>query len=92
MTSINKELEAAKAAKAVVSTLSAATRPSLTPLHHAYRIAVLHLSDEGPLNQARRNAGVALSALIHGQPTPEKIDKAKSAVAEWIKELEAVKP
>jgi hypothetical protein len=87
MTSINKELEAAKAAKAVIRTLSATTRPSLTPLHHAYRIAALHLSDESPLNQARRNAGIALSALIHSQPTPEKIEKAKSAVEEWIKQL-----
>ena len=87
MTSINKELEAAKAAKAVISTLSAATRPSLTPLHHAYRIAVLHLSNEGPLNEARKDAGIALSALVHSQLTPEKIDKAKSAVEEWIRQL-----
>ena len=88
MTSINKELEAAKAARAVISGLSAKTRPSLAPLHHAYRIAVLHLSDESPLNQSRRNAGIALSALIHSQPTPEKIDKAKSAIDAWIKALE----
>jgi hypothetical protein len=92
MTSIDKELEAAKAAKAVISALSATTRPSLAPIHHAYRIAVLYLANEGPLNQARRNAGVALSALIHSQPTPEKIDKAKSAVEAWIKQLEAVRP
>jgi hypothetical protein len=91
MTSINKELEAASAARAVISTLSA-TRTSLSPLYHAYRIAVLHLADEGFLNQARRNAGIALSALLHSQPTPEKIDKAKIAVEEWIKELEGVKP
>jgi hypothetical protein len=87
MTSINKELEAAKAAKAVISTLSVATRPSLTPLHHAYRIAVMYLSTEGPLNEARKDAGIALSALVHSQPTPEKIDKAKSAVEEWIRQL-----
>jgi hypothetical protein len=87
MTSINKELEAAKAAKAVISTLSTTTRPSLTPLHHAYRIAVLHLSDKGPLDEARKDAGIALSALVHSQLTPEKIDKAKSAVEEWIRRL-----
>ena len=92
MTSIDKELEAAKAARAVIGTLSATTKPSLSPLHHAYRIAVLHLSDKGPLNEARKDAGIALSALVHSQPTPDKIDKAKSAVAEWIKELEAAKP
>jgi hypothetical protein len=89
MTSIDKELEAAKAAKAVVSTLSATTKPSLAPLHHAYRIAVMYLSTEGPLNEARREVAVALSALLHSRPTPEKIDKAKSAVAEWIKQLRA---
>jgi hypothetical protein len=87
MTSINKELEAAKAAKAVISALSA-TRPSLTPLHHAYRIVVLYLSNESPINEARKNAGIALSSLIHSQPTPEKIEKAKLAVDAWIKALE----
>ena len=85
MTSIDKELEAAKAAEAVISTLSATTRPSLTPLHYA--IAVLDLSDEGPLDEARKDAGIALSVLVHSQPTPEKIDKAKSAVEEWIRQL-----
>jgi hypothetical protein len=88
MTSINKELEAAKAARAVISTLSATTRPGLAPLHHAYRIAVMYLSTEGPLNEARRDVAVALSALLHSQPTPEKIDKAKTAIHAWIKELE----
>jgi hypothetical protein len=90
MTGINKELEAAKAAKALISTLSATTRPSLAAILHAYRIAVLHLSTEGPLNEARKDAGIALSALVHSQPTPEKIDKAKSAVEEWIKQLRAI--
>ena len=83
MTSINKELEAAKAAKAVISTLS--ERPSLAPLHHA--IAVLHLSNQGPLDEARKDAGIAFSVLVHSQPTPEKIDKAKSAGEEWIRQL-----
>jgi hypothetical protein len=90
MTSINEECRAARAAKAVISTLSTTTRPnstSLAPLHHAYRIVVLHLSDEGHLNEARRNVGIALSTLIHSQPTPEKIDKAKGAVENWISEL-----
>jgi hypothetical protein len=92
MTNTNEECRAAKAAKAVISTLSATTRPnskSLTPLHHAYRIAVLHLSNEGPLNEARRKVAVALSTLLHSQPTPEKIDKAKSAVEAWINQLRA---
>jgi hypothetical protein len=88
MTSINEECRVAKAAKAVISALSATTRPtSLAPLHHAYRIAVLHLSNEGPLNEARKNAGIALSTLIHSQRTPEKIDNAKGAVEDWINQL-----
>jgi hypothetical protein len=90
MVTINEECRAAKAAKAVISTLSTTTRPnsrSLAPLHHAYRVAVLHLSNEGPLNEARKNAGIALSTLIHSQPTPEKIDKARGAVEEWINQL-----
>jgi hypothetical protein len=87
MTNINKELEAAKAAKAAIGALSATTRPSLAPLHHAYRIAALYLSNEGSLNEARREVAVALSALLHSQPTPDKIGKAKSAVAEWINQL-----
>jgi hypothetical protein len=92
MISTNQECRAAKAAKAVISTLSTTARPnstSLAPLHHAHRIAVLYLSNEGPLNEARRNAGIALSALIHSQPTPEKIEKAKGAVEEWISQLRA---
>jgi hypothetical protein len=92
MVHIQEELKAAKAAKAVISTLSPTTRPnstSLAPLHHAYRIAVLHLSNESPLNEARKNAGVALSTLIHSQPTQEKIDKAKGAVEGWINRLRA---
>ena len=47
----------------------------------------MYLSTEGPLNEARREVAVALSALLHSQPTPEKIDKAKGAVEEWINQL-----
>jgi dihydroxyacetone kinase-like predicted kinase len=39
------------------------------------------------LNEARGNVGIALSNLMHGQPTLEKIEKAKGAVEEWIKQL-----
>jgi hypothetical protein len=39
--------------------------------------------------EARANVGIALSNLMHGLPTPEKIDKANSAMDAWIKELEA---
>jgi hypothetical protein len=88
MTSINKELEAAKAAKAAIGTISETTRPSLAPLHHAYRIVVLYLSNESPINEARKNAGIALSSLIHSQPTPEEIETAKLAIDAWIEALE----
>ena len=44
------------------------------------------------MNEARKNVGVALSSLFDRPLKQEKIDKAKSAVAEWIKELEAAKP
>src|SRR5262252_8002816 len=52
----------------------------------------LNMSSGGTLNEARANVGVALSNLIHSQPTQEKIDKAKSAIQAWIQELEAAKP
>jgi hypothetical protein len=74
MTSINKELEAAKAAKAVISTLSATKRSSLTPLHHAYRIAVLHLSNEGPLNEARQKRR-SCALRFNPQPTDSREDR-----------------
>jgi hypothetical protein len=32
---------------------------------------------------------MAVSNLLHGLPTQEKIDKAKSAIEAWIRELEA---
>jgi len=51
----------------------------------------LNMSSGGTLNEARANVGVALSNLIHSQPTQEKIDKAKSAIQAWIQELEAAK-
>jgi len=60
----------------------------LTALKHAYRVAVLNLSSGGLLNEARGMVGIALSNVMHGMPTEEKIDKAKSAIEAWIKELE----
>ena len=44
------------------------------------------------LDEARADVGIALSNLMQGLPTPEKVDKAKSAMDAWIKELEAAKP
>jgi hypothetical protein len=79
MVSINEELEAAKAAKAAISVLLKATPKSavLATLGKAKYAAVLNLSSGGALNEARISVGIALSNLIHGMPTQEKIDRAK---------------
>jgi hypothetical protein len=93
MISISEELRAGKAAKAAINLLSPATlskvRVTLTKAKHD---AILNMSSGGTLNEARANVGVAISNLIHSQPTQEKIDKAKSAIQAWIQELEAAKP
>jgi hypothetical protein len=79
MVSINEELEAAKAAKAAISVLLKAPPKSavLATLGKAKYAAVLNLSSGGALNEARISVGIALSNLIHGMPTQEKIDRAK---------------
>jgi hypothetical protein len=91
MVHINEELKAAKAAKAAISVLSKATPKSavLATLSKAKNAAVLNLSSGGVLNEARISVGIALSNLIHGMPTQEKVDKAKRAIEAWIRELEA---
>jgi hypothetical protein len=91
MTSINKELEAAKAAKAAINALLATTRKSevLATLGKAKQVAVLNLSSGGALNEARASVGIALSGVMHSLPTQDKIDKTKAAINDWIRELEA---
>jgi hypothetical protein len=89
--SINEELEAAKAAKAAVNTILTAASKSevLATLKNAYRVAVLnYLSNTGLLNEARGIVGIALSNLMHGLPSEDKINKAKSAIDTWIANLE----
>ena len=88
MVSINEELEAAKAAKAAINALAARKSEGLTTLKHAYRVAVLNFSGEGLLNEARGIVGIALSNVMRGLPTEEKINKAKSAIDTWINNLE----
>jgi hypothetical protein len=91
MVSINKELEAAKAAKAAINALSTTPKSAvLATLQKANRDAILNLSSGGALNEARAKVGIALSNLIHdhGPPTPQSIDKAKLAIDVWIRELE----
>jgi len=41
------------------------------------------------VNEARGKVGLALSNLMHGLPSQDKIDKAKRAIEAWINELEA---
>jgi hypothetical protein len=94
MVAISEELKAAKAAKAAIKLLLTATPKSVVSatLRKANHAAILNLSSGGPLNEARGNVGIALSNLLHGQPTPEKINKAKAAVEDWIKCLTSKKP
>jgi hypothetical protein len=93
MVHIIEELKAAKAAKAAINAFAlAAPEPRvLGTLKKANHAAVLNLGTGGTLNEARGNVGIALSGVMHSQPTPEKINKAKSAIEAWIKELEAAK-
>jgi hypothetical protein len=93
MVSTDKELEEAKAAKAAINALLTASPKSgvLTTLKNAGRAAILNFSSGGALNEARGKVGIALSNVMHGPPTPERIDKAKRAIDNWIKELEAGK-
>jgi hypothetical protein len=90
----NEELEAARAAKAAIDSLSisAANRDLLSKIRTAQRIAIVNLSSGGHLNEARQKVGIALSNLIQGPPSPEKVDKATATIEAWIRELEAAKP
>ena len=85
------ELKAAKAAKAAIDLLLTAKPKSamLATLRTANHIAVVNLSSGGALNEARGKVGLALSNLMHGLPSQDKIDKAKRAIEAWINELEA---
>jgi hypothetical protein len=88
MVSINEELKAAKAA--IDFLLTTSPKPVVVAtLNKANHAAILNLSSGGALNEARAQVGIALSNVIHGMPTQEKIDKAKRAIEAWIWELEA---
>ena len=93
MVSFDQELKAAKAAKAAINVLltTATPKSAVLTLRSANHAAILNLGNGGALNEARASVGIALSNLMHGPPTPERIDKAKSAMDAWIKELEAAK-
>ena len=89
MVSVDEELKAAKAAKTAINALLTTTSKSVlvAALNKADRIAVLNLASGGALNAARTNVGIALSNLLNGRPTLEKIEKPKGAVEEWINQL-----
>jgi hypothetical protein len=89
MVSVDEELKAAKAAQAAIDALLTTTRKSevWAMLGEAKRCAVLNLSSGALLNDARGNVGIALSSVMHSQPTQEKIDKTKAAINDWIREL-----
>ncbi len=91
---MTEELQAAKAAKASIDEiLIAVPKPKvIATLNKAKQAAVLNFSSGGKLNEARAKAGIALSNVIHAQPTNEKIEKAKAAIDDWIKELQAASP
>jgi hypothetical protein len=93
-----EEIAAAKVAKVAIARLAASgasRQATIRILRRANRIASLAMasgsSDEKPLVDARHNAGIALSELIHTlekrSPPQEKIDKAKQAVEDWIEAL-----
>jgi hypothetical protein len=91
-----EEIAAAKVAKAAIAMLQVASRQAtIKTLRKANRIATTAIargsSDEKHLVDARNNAAIALSELIHTlekrSPPQEKIDKAKQAVEVWIEAL-----
>ena len=92
--SIEEERKAAEAAKAALSTLSPAPlSEEMTKIVRGTRATAIRamsvFPSEALLNDARYNAGMALSDLATNTPTAEKIDKAKGAVEDWINQLRA---
>jgi hypothetical protein len=69
MVSIDKELDAAKAAKAAINVLLTTATPKsavLATLRSANHAAIINLGSGGALNEARASVGIALSNLMHG--------------------------
>ena len=84
MVMIDEELEAAKAAQAVISTLSTSALNSnvVAALRSAASVAtnaITTFSSEGP-----HTVGIALPDLIRGPLTQEKIDNAEGAIGVWM--------
>jgi hypothetical protein len=89
----DEELEAAKQAQTVISTLSisaALNSNDVIALHRAAFVAMNAITtfpSEGPLNEARHAVGIALPDLIRGPLTQAKIDNAKDTTDVWMVEL-----
>jgi hypothetical protein len=96
MIGINAELEAAEAARAVLTTNpnSKATIRVLREAKYVAALAMTTLPSDKPLNDARHAVVTTLSDLVHAletDPTPqqEKIDKAKGAIRNLVWDLKA---
>jgi HJR/Mrr/RecB family endonuclease len=92
MVSINEELEATEAARAVLSTNSNsnATIKVLRQAKYVAALAMTTFASDKPLNDARHAVVTTLSDLVEAletdpAPQQEKIDKAKEAIRnlEW---------
>jgi hypothetical protein len=88
MLSMDEELKAAVAAVNAQSTAPLSTA-TIAILREAIRAATpaIMLFSEGQCAEARYDTAIALSDLIAGPPTQTRIDRAKSAVEHWLKEL-----
>jgi hypothetical protein len=87
MANLEEELALAKQAKAAIE--GVLMKEAVEVLRKAYRMAETQaaFSSKGPLRDARHNVGVALPSVTGGQPHQAEINKAKSAIEAWIKEL-----
>jgi hypothetical protein len=98
MANIDEELRLAREARAAIEKKSKALLEILCTAALVVRTqqrTMMFLS-EGALNRARRKVGSALESLIPAleahRETPTRMDKAKVAIDEWIKEIKAARP
>jgi hypothetical protein len=97
MVSINEDLKAIEAARAVLSTTNPNSNATIKVLRQAKYVAALAMTtlpSDKPLNDARHAVVITLSDLVKAletDPTPqqEKIDKAKGAVRNLVWALKA---
>ena len=93
MVGIDEEIEAAKQAQTVISTLPISSAPDpniVAALRKVKDVAVQAISifpSEALLNDARDKVMRAVYDLIHGQLTQEKIDNARGAIGVWTLRL-----